>query len=66
MLKNKDLLGLKDLSREEILLILETAEHMKKIVCSPSKKSPYFTGKSMATLFYENSTRTKSSFEFAC
>ena len=66
MLKHKDLLGLKDLSREEILLILETAEHMKKIVCSPNKKSPYFSGKSMATLFYENSTRTKSSFEFAC
>lgn len=66
MLKNKDLLGLKDTPKEEIQLILEVADEMKKIVRSPHKKSPYFTGKSMATLFYENSTRTKSSFEFAC
>ena len=66
MLKNKDLLGLKDTPKEEIQLILDVAEEMKKIVRSPHKKSPYFAGKSMATLFYENSTRTKSSFEFAC
>jgi len=66
MLKNKYLLGLKDVSKEEIQLILEVADEMKKIVRSPHKKSPYFAGKSMATLFYENSTRTKSSFEFAC
>lgn len=66
MLSNKDLLGLKDTPAEEIKLILEVAEEMKKIVRSPHKKSPYFVGKSMATLFYENSTRTKSSFEFAC
>ena len=66
MLKDKDLLGLKDTPKEEIQLILDVAEEMKKIVRSPHKKSPYFAGKSMATLFYENSTRTKSSFEFAC
>lgn len=66
MLKNKDLLGLKDTPKEEIQLILDVADEMKKIVRSPHKKSPYFAGKSMATLFYENSTRTKSSFEFAC
>ena len=66
MLKNKDLLGLKDTPKEEIQLILDVAEGMKKIVRWPHKKSPYFAGKSMATLFYENSTRTKSSFEFAC
>ena len=66
MLKNKDLLGLKDTPKEEIQLILDVAEEMKKIVRSPHKKSPYFAGKSMAALFYENSTRTKSSFEFAC
>ena len=42
MLKNKDLLGLKDVSSEEIMLILETAEHMKKIVCSPQKKIALF------------------------
>ena len=66
MLKNKDLLGLKDTPKEEIQLILDVAEEMKKIVRSPHKKSPYFAGKSMATLFYENSTRTKSSFELAC
>ena len=66
MLKNKDLLGLKDTPKEEIQLILDVAEEMKKIVRSPHKKSPYFAGKSMATLCYEKSTRTKSSFEFAC
>jgi len=65
-MKNKDMLGLKETSKEEIGLILDTAAVMKKIVCSDSKKSDYFSGKSMATLFYENSTRTKSSFEMAC
>ncbi len=66
MLRNKDLLGLKDMPKEEIQLILDVAGEMKKIVRSPHKKSPYFAGRSMATLFYENSTRTKSSFELAC
>ena len=66
MLKNKDLLGLKGVSKEEINVILKTAAEMKKIIISGNKKSDLFAGKSMATLFYENSTRTRSSFEMAC
>ena len=65
-MNRKDLLGLKEVSKEEIALVLDKAAQMKKIVCSDSKKSDCFSGKSMATLFYENSTRTKSSFEMAC
>ena len=66
MLKQKDLLGLKDLSKENIELILSTADEMRKVVDSSPKKCDLFKGGSMATLFYENSTRTKSSFELAC
>jgi len=65
-MKRKDLLGLKEISKEEIALVLDTAAQMKKIILSGNKKSDSFSGKSMATLFYENSTRTKSSFEMAC
>lgn len=64
-LKSKDLLGLRDISTEEILEILDTAETMKKIVTGPTKKTPHLQGKSIVTLFYENSTRTRLSFELA-
>ena len=66
MLKQKHLLGLKLMSREEITQILNTAAIMKQIVRSPNKKSAHLTGKSIVTLFYENSTRTRMSFELAC
>ena len=65
MLKNKDLLGLKDLSAEEIENILDTAAEMKKILKQNVKKTPHLQGKSVVTLFYENSTRTRMSFELA-
>ncbi len=65
MLKSKDLLGLKELSAEEISEILTTAEMMKMVLDSNSKKTSHLQGRSVVTLFYENSTRTRLSFELA-
>lgn len=65
MLKRKDLLGLKELSAEEINQILDTAVEMKKLLRQNVKKTPHLQGKSVVTLFYENSTRTRMSFELA-
>ena len=65
MLKSKDLLGLRDISAEEITLILDTAEEMKRRLNSGDKCSDTLKGKTLVTLFYENSTRTRSSFELA-
>ncbi len=65
MLKHKDLLGLKECSAEEICEILDTAEEMKKLLLSDKKQSDLLAGKALVTLFYENSTRTRSSFEIA-
>ncbi|MDE7300983.1 MAG: aspartate carbamoyltransferase catalytic subunit [Clostridia bacterium] len=65
MLKSKDLLGLRDISAEEIKLILDTAEDIKKGVKSGKKCSEELKGKTLVTLFYENSTRTRCSFELA-
>ncbi len=64
-LNRKDLLGLKDLSAEEIELIFETAEGMKEILTRPVRRVPALVGKSIITLFYEPSTRTRSSFDMA-
>ena len=63
--QRKDLLGLKHLSVEEINLILDTAIPMKEIIGRKIKKTPTLRGRSMVTLFYENSTRTRSSFDLA-
>jgi len=65
-MQRKDLLGLKDVSKDEILRILFTAFQMKKILKSGNKKTPHLQGKSVVTLFYENSTRTRVSFDLAC
>ena len=65
-MKRKDLLGLEDVSQDEIESILQTATQMKKILLSGNKKTPHLQGKSVITLFYENSTRTRVSFDFAC
>jgi aspartate carbamoyltransferase catalytic subunit len=65
ILKSKDLLGLKEVTAEEIEYILNTAKTMKLIVTSKNKKAPHLQGKSIITLFYENSTRTRLSFELA-
>ena len=64
-LRNKDLLAIRDLSPEEILLILDTAESMKEISTRDIKKVPTLRGKTVINLFYEPSTRTRTSFEIA-
>lgn len=63
--KHKDLLGIQQLSKEEILTILETAKEMKEIISKERKISDYLKGKLVVTLFCENSTRTKLSFDSA-
>lgn len=65
MLNRKDLLGLRDVSAEEITLILDTAEKMKRALNGGDKCSDVLKGKTLVTLFYENSTRTRCSFELA-
>lgn len=64
-LKRKDLLTMEQLSREEIDLILNTAKEMKGVLKRDIKKVPTLRGKTVVTLFYEPSTRTRSSFELA-
>jgi aspartate carbamoyltransferase catalytic subunit len=64
-LNRKDLLGLKDLSLEEIKLILKTAHSMKEVAARPIPKVPTLLGKHIITLFYEPSTRTRTSFNMA-
>src|SRR3989339_991459 len=61
----KDLLGLEYLSKEEIELILETAESFKEVTTREIKKVPALRGKTVVNLFYEPSTRTRISFEVA-
>ncbi|MCK5595316.1 aspartate carbamoyltransferase catalytic subunit [bacterium] len=61
----KDLLGLENLTREEIKLILDTAESFKEISTRKIKKVPALMGKTVANLFFEPSTRTRISFELA-
>ena len=61
----KDLLGLYDASVEDIQLILDTAVGMKKLLTQNLKKLPHLQGRTVTTLFYENSTRTRCSFELA-
>ncbi len=63
--RRKDLLGLADLSREEIQNILNTAASFKEISTRSIKKVPTLRGKTVITLFYEPSTRTRTSFEIA-
>ncbi|OPX92452.1 MAG: Aspartate carbamoyltransferase [Syntrophorhabdus sp. PtaU1.Bin002] len=61
----KDLLGITGLSKEEILFILDTAESFRDISRRDVKKVPTLRGKTVITLFYEPSTRTRTSFEIA-
>ena len=64
-LKRKDLLGIQDLSVEEINLVLETAESFKEVSGRDIKKVPTLRGKTVVNLFFEPSTRTRTSFELA-
>jgi len=61
----KDLLGLEDLNREELELILDTADSFKEVSTREIKKVPALRGKTVVNLFYEPSTRTRVSFEVA-
>src|SRR5256884_7840868 len=61
----KDLVGLEDLSADQIRLILDTAEPFKEVSERPIKKVPALRGKTIVNLFFEASTRTRISFEFA-
>jgi len=63
--KRKDLLGVQDLRPDEIALILDTATSMKEIASRDIKKVPTLRGKTIINLFYEPSTRTRTSFEIA-
>lgn len=64
-LSTKHLLGIKDLSREDIELIFQTAEEFKDVINRPIKKVPSLRDITIANVFFENSTRTKLSFELA-
>lgn len=61
----KDLLGLEELSKQEIELILNTASVFKEVSTRPIKKVPTLRGKTVVNLFFEPSTRTRTSFELA-
>lgn len=63
--KRKHLLGLEDVSAEEIKLILDTAESFKEVLARPIPKVPTLRGKTIVNLFFEPSTRTRISFELA-
>ncbi|MEJ2670958.1 MAG: aspartate carbamoyltransferase catalytic subunit [Deltaproteobacteria bacterium] len=63
--RRKDLLGIADLVPEEIHHILDTAASLKEISTRPIKKVPTLRGKTVVTVFYEPSTRTRMSFEIA-
>ncbi|HEY5726372.1 MAG TPA: aspartate carbamoyltransferase catalytic subunit [Methylomirabilota bacterium] len=63
--KRKDLLSMQDLDAAEIIDVLDTASSMKEIAAREIKKVPTLRGKTVVNLFYESSTRTRTSFEIA-
>mgnify|MGYP001563038063 FL=1 len=65
MLASKDLLGIKELTKDEIALVLDTASGFKDVLKRDIKKVPALRGKTAVNLFFEPSTRTKTSFELA-
>jgi aspartate carbamoyltransferase catalytic subunit len=65
MLSVKHLLGIKELNAEDISLILKTAENFKQVLQRPIKKVPSLRDTTVANIFFENSTRTRLSFELA-
>jgi aspartate carbamoyltransferase catalytic subunit len=64
-LRSKDLLGIAEMLPEEITLVLDTADAMREIGTRPIKKVPALRGKTVVNLFFEPSTRTRTSFEIA-
>ena len=65
MFKSKDLLGIKDLSQEEISFILDTSSNFRDVLKRDIKKVPPLRGKTVVSLFFEPSTRTRTSFALA-
>ncbi|PHV71851.1 aspartate carbamoyltransferase [Sporanaerobium hydrogeniformans] len=65
MLRSKDLLGIRGLEKEEIMSLLELAQEMKPIVTGQKTKLTLLKNQSIITLFYENSTRTRTAFNMA-
>ena len=63
--KSKDLLGIKDLTPNEINFILDTASGFKDVLARDIKKVPPLRGKTVVNLFFEPSTRTRTSFTLA-
>src|SRR5450759_1865976 len=63
--KHKHIIALRDLSTEDIELLISTAENMREINNRDIKKVPTLRGKTIINLFYEASTRTRTSFEIA-
>lgn len=66
MYNHKDLVGMKDLTKEEIIFILDTAKEMKECIDNNNLRKEDYSKYSAMTLFYEDSTRTKMSFLLAC
>jgi aspartate carbamoyltransferase catalytic subunit len=64
-LSTRHLLGIKDINRDDIELIFETADNFKGVINRPIKKVPSLRDITIANIFFENSTRTKLSFELA-
>jgi len=64
-LRSKDLLGIEELDAGEIQMILNTADSLKEVAHHPIKKVPALRGRTVVNLFYEPSTRTRTSFELA-
>jgi aspartate carbamoyltransferase catalytic subunit len=65
LLGNRDILALREMSREDMQLILDTADSLREIIYRPIKKVPTLRGKTVITFFHEASTRTRTSFELA-
>jgi len=65
LLSTKHLLGIKDLSAKDIQLIFEHADEFKEVLQRPIKRVPSLRDVTVANLFFENSTRTRLSFELA-
>jgi aspartate carbamoyltransferase catalytic subunit len=61
----RHLLGLEELSAEEITILLDTAQRFRDAMAAGQKKAPLLTGKTCVNLFFENSTRTRTSFSLA-
>ena len=64
-MSKEDLLGAEGMSAEEIVAILDSAEAFREIAERPIKKVPALRGKTVVNLFFESSTRTRTSFEVA-